>query len=112
MPTVATRVGPVAYSDDGTGPVVVLLHAALHDRHEVIRVAAIVDEMPLHQRGKDVSTEDREIDSDDREPEQLHVRRFGMGRSGHGDAYDRHHDRLLVSGDDGRDDHPLEEAPA
>lgn len=34
MPTVATRVGPVAYSDDGTGPVVVLLHAALHDRHD------------------------------------------------------------------------------
>jgi pimeloyl-ACP methyl ester carboxylesterase len=34
MPTVATRVGPVAYSDDGTGPVVVLLHAVLHDRHD------------------------------------------------------------------------------
>jgi pimeloyl-ACP methyl ester carboxylesterase len=34
MPTVATRVGPVAYSDDGGGAVVVLLHAALHDRHD------------------------------------------------------------------------------
>lgn len=34
MPTLLTRVGPVAYSDDGTGPVLVLLHAALHDRHD------------------------------------------------------------------------------
>ncbi len=34
MPTLATRVGPVAYSDDGTGPVVVLLHAVLHDRRD------------------------------------------------------------------------------
>ena len=39
MPTVATRVGPVAYSDDGTGPVVVLLHAALHDRHDFDAIA-------------------------------------------------------------------------
>jgi pimeloyl-ACP methyl ester carboxylesterase len=31
---VQTRVGEVAYSDTGTGPVVVLLHATLHDRHD------------------------------------------------------------------------------
>ena len=34
MATVQTRVGPVSYSDDGAGPVVVALHAALHDRHD------------------------------------------------------------------------------
>jgi pimeloyl-ACP methyl ester carboxylesterase len=32
--TVETRVGTVAYSDIGEGPVVVLLHATLHDRHD------------------------------------------------------------------------------
>ena len=32
--TVETRVGTVAYSDEGDGPVVVLLHATLHDRHD------------------------------------------------------------------------------
>lgn len=32
--TVETRVGKVAYSDTGEGPVVVLLHATLHDRHD------------------------------------------------------------------------------
>src|SRR5580693_3476411 len=31
---VETRVGQVAYSDAGEGPVVVLLHAALHDRRD------------------------------------------------------------------------------
>jgi pimeloyl-ACP methyl ester carboxylesterase len=31
---VQTRVGGVAYSDTGEGPVVVLLHATLHDRHD------------------------------------------------------------------------------
>ncbi len=31
---VETRVGNVAYSDAGDGPVVVLLHATLHDRHD------------------------------------------------------------------------------
>jgi pimeloyl-ACP methyl ester carboxylesterase len=31
---VQTRVGEVAYSDTGEGPVVVLLHATLHDRHD------------------------------------------------------------------------------
>jgi pimeloyl-ACP methyl ester carboxylesterase len=34
MATVQTRVGPVSYSDDGVGPVLVALHAALHDRHD------------------------------------------------------------------------------
>jgi pimeloyl-ACP methyl ester carboxylesterase len=34
MATVQTRVGPVSYSDDGAGPVLVALHAALHDRHD------------------------------------------------------------------------------
>ncbi|BBX48157.1 alpha/beta fold hydrolase [Mycobacterium cookii] len=32
--TVETRVGRVAYSDGGDGPVVVLLHATLHDRRD------------------------------------------------------------------------------
>ena len=32
--TVQTRAGEVAYSDVGDGPVVVLLHATLHDRHD------------------------------------------------------------------------------
>ncbi|MBO0883674.1 MAG: alpha/beta hydrolase [Mycobacterium sp.] len=31
---IETRVGKVAYSDTGAGPVVVLLHATLHDRHD------------------------------------------------------------------------------
>jgi pimeloyl-ACP methyl ester carboxylesterase len=31
---VETRVGKVAYSDTGEGPVLVLLHATLHDRHD------------------------------------------------------------------------------
>ena len=31
---VETRVGQVAYSDAGEGPVVVLLHATLHDRRD------------------------------------------------------------------------------
>ena len=34
MPTVQTRVGPVSYSDSGAGPVVVALHAVLHDRRD------------------------------------------------------------------------------
>jgi len=34
MAKVQTRVGPVSYSDDGAGPVLVALHAALHDRHD------------------------------------------------------------------------------
>lgn len=34
MAMVQTRVGPVSYSEDGTGPVLVALHAALHDRRD------------------------------------------------------------------------------
>src|SRR5258707_5782016 len=36
---VETRVGKVAYSDTGEGPVVVLLHATLHDRHDFDAIA-------------------------------------------------------------------------
>ena len=36
---VQTRVGEVAYSDSGEGPVVVLLHATLHDRHDFDAIA-------------------------------------------------------------------------
>jgi pimeloyl-ACP methyl ester carboxylesterase len=34
MPTLHTRTGPVAYSDNGSGLPIVLLHATLHDRHD------------------------------------------------------------------------------
>jgi pimeloyl-ACP methyl ester carboxylesterase len=37
---VETRVGEVAYSDAGKGPVVVLLHAALHDRRDFDTIAS------------------------------------------------------------------------
>src|ERR1700738_5167929 len=36
---VDTRVGKIAYSDTGEGPVVVLLHATLHDRHDFDAIA-------------------------------------------------------------------------
>src|ERR1700761_1741245 len=42
--TVHTRAGVVAYSDVGEGPVVVLLHATLHDRHDFDAI------MPVLQR--------------------------------------------------------------
>jgi pimeloyl-ACP methyl ester carboxylesterase len=32
MPTMHTSFGPVSYSDEGSGPPILLLHAALHDR--------------------------------------------------------------------------------
>lgn len=34
MPHLQTSAGRVAYSDTGTGPILVLLHATLHDRHD------------------------------------------------------------------------------
>jgi pimeloyl-ACP methyl ester carboxylesterase len=34
MPTIQTRAGRVAYSEVGSGPTVLLLHATLHDRHD------------------------------------------------------------------------------
>ncbi|HZX08965.1 alpha/beta hydrolase [Kribbella sp.] len=34
MPSLPSTAGRVAYSDTGTGPVLVLLHATLHDRHD------------------------------------------------------------------------------
>ncbi|CAA0128399.1 putative protein [Mycolicibacterium vanbaalenii] len=40
MPLAETSSGTLAYSDQGTGPVVVLLHATLHDRTDYTDVAA------------------------------------------------------------------------
>jgi len=37
--TAQTRVGPVSYSDSGSGPVVMALHATLHDRHDFDPIA-------------------------------------------------------------------------
>ena len=34
MPMVQTRAGRVAYSENGSGPTILLLHATLHDRHD------------------------------------------------------------------------------
>ena len=34
MPIIQTRAGRVAYSESGSGPTVLLLHATLHDRHD------------------------------------------------------------------------------
>jgi pimeloyl-ACP methyl ester carboxylesterase len=34
MPSIETRAGRVAYSESGSGPTVLLLHATLHDRHD------------------------------------------------------------------------------
>ncbi|OBA77065.1 alpha/beta hydrolase [Mycobacterium sp. 1554424.7] len=34
MPTIQTRAGRVSYSELGSGPTVLLLHATLHDRHD------------------------------------------------------------------------------
>jgi pimeloyl-ACP methyl ester carboxylesterase len=34
MPHLQTSAGQVAYTDTGTGPILVLLHATLHDRHD------------------------------------------------------------------------------
>jgi pimeloyl-ACP methyl ester carboxylesterase len=40
MPHLQTSAGRVAYSDTGTGPILVLLHATLHDRHDYDSVLA------------------------------------------------------------------------
>ncbi|WP_405181094.1 alpha/beta hydrolase [Nocardia sp. NBC_01377] len=40
MPAIELSTGPVSYSDDGSGPAVVLLHATLHDRTDYDAVAA------------------------------------------------------------------------
>lgn len=40
MPVLDTSLGPVAYDDRGAGPVVVLLHATLHDRSDYADVSA------------------------------------------------------------------------
>jgi pimeloyl-ACP methyl ester carboxylesterase len=39
MPTIETSFGPVSYTDDGSGPPILLLHAALHDRTDYGPVA-------------------------------------------------------------------------
>jgi pimeloyl-ACP methyl ester carboxylesterase len=39
MPTIQTRAGRVAYSEVGSGPTVLLLHATLHDRHDFDPIA-------------------------------------------------------------------------
>jgi len=40
MPTIHTSLGTVSYSDDGAGPPILLLHAALHDRTDFAPVHA------------------------------------------------------------------------
>ena len=35
MPTVSTRAGELAYEETGKGEPLVLLHAILHDRHDL-----------------------------------------------------------------------------
>ena len=32
MPTIETSLGTVSYTDEGSGPPILLLHATLHDR--------------------------------------------------------------------------------
>lgn len=44
MPTVETSLGTVSYTDKGSGPPVVLLHAALHDRTDFAPVADALGE--------------------------------------------------------------------
>ncbi len=39
MPTVATRAGTLSYQDDGDGPVLILLHATLHNHHDFDAIA-------------------------------------------------------------------------
>jgi pimeloyl-ACP methyl ester carboxylesterase len=40
MATMHTALGTVSYTDEGSGPPIVLLHAALHDRTDYAPVAA------------------------------------------------------------------------
>jgi pimeloyl-ACP methyl ester carboxylesterase len=40
MPTMHTSFGPVSYTDEGSGPPILLLHAALHDRTDFAPVTA------------------------------------------------------------------------
>lgn len=47
MPTLQTRAGRVAYGEKGSGPALLLLHAALHDRHDF---DPIVDTLARHYR--------------------------------------------------------------
>jgi pimeloyl-ACP methyl ester carboxylesterase len=47
MTTVQTRAGRIAYSESGSGPTILLLHATLHDRHDF---DPIVDTLARHHR--------------------------------------------------------------
>ena len=40
MPTMQTSLGTVSYADEGSGPPILLLHAALHDRTDYDRYMA------------------------------------------------------------------------
>ena len=42
MPDIRTRAGRVTYTDTGEGPVLLLLHATLHDRHDYDPVLAVL----------------------------------------------------------------------
>jgi pimeloyl-ACP methyl ester carboxylesterase len=44
MPRVRTRAGQVSYTDSGSGPPVVLLHATLHDHHDFDAIAPALRE--------------------------------------------------------------------
>ncbi|WP_096505802.1 alpha/beta fold hydrolase [Mycobacteroides stephanolepidis] len=63
MPVVQTRVGPIAYDDHGSGAVVVLLHATLHDRHDFGTIApklasrhrVIAIDWPAHGESPDLA---------------------------------------------------------
>lgn len=47
MATVQTRAGRIAYHESGSGPVVLMLHATLHDRHDF---DPIIDALARHYR--------------------------------------------------------------
>jgi hypothetical protein len=46
MTTMQTSFGPVSYTDEGSGPPVVLLHAVLHDRTDFAPVIDATANLP------------------------------------------------------------------
>ena len=50
MPNLQTSAGRVAYSDTGTGPILVLLHATLHDRRDYDSSASRAGSQPPRPR--------------------------------------------------------------
>jgi pimeloyl-ACP methyl ester carboxylesterase len=52
MPTIQTRAGRVFYSESGSGPTILLLHANLHDRHDFDPIVA-----PLAQRYRTIAVD-------------------------------------------------------